>query len=117
MCAVNSSLTPHSFGKSEIRMSKSETISNVQMVKNQKSCLYLVGMIRLKHWSFGFRTCFGFRYSGFEITAAMEDPHNQGRVPSEKEAVFLSRQFVTQLGFKPDHGLRMQLANSGLGHV
>ncbi len=56
--------------KSETRISKSETNSNVQISNDKNArCAFSDGMFRLKHSGFGFWVCFGFRDSDFEFAA------------------------------------------------
>jgi hypothetical protein len=68
---TNSKLEIRMWENSEIRISKSETNSNVQISNdsNAKSWAFdfCIGMIRLKHWGFGFRICFGCRDSDFKF--------------------------------------------------
>jgi len=52
--------------KSEIRISKTETIFKIEMTKIEKH--FIVGIplslfLKLKHWDLGFVSCFGFRVS------------------------------------------------------
>ena len=68
---TNSKLEIRMWENSEIRISKSETNSNVQISNdsNAKSWAFdfCIGMIRVKPWGSGFRMCFVFRDSDFEF--------------------------------------------------